>query len=168
MSGILPNRDGNDATCAKRRFCGGMGINNRDITVPPVSAPGRMSLVPGGPTPVKEPPGYVFSELREGEFTLSRGAGDGLEPILLAAPVGDVSPRESVKRLEHEYALREALEPDWAARPTSQAPRFGKHTWWKLKSAVRPAASAGGSLPVSSFGQRETFSIFQYAAESTP
>ena len=29
--------------------------------------------------------GYVFSPLREGDFTLYRGSGNGLEPILLVA-----------------------------------------------------------------------------------
>ena len=34
---------------------------------------------------VTELSGYVFSALREGEFTLYRGSGDGLDPILLVA-----------------------------------------------------------------------------------
>ncbi len=38
--------------------------------------------------------GYVFSALRRGEFTLYRGSGDGLDPILLVAPVGEYSVRE--------------------------------------------------------------------------
>ena len=63
---------------------------------------------------------YVFSELREGELTLYRGSGYGLDPILL---VGEYSSRESLKRLEHEYALRDTLDADWAARPVALAPR---------------------------------------------
>src|SRR5882762_9651386 len=66
---------------------------------------------------------YVFSELREGELTLYRGSGDGLDPILL---VGEYSSHESLKRLEHEYALRDTLDPDWAARPVALAPRDGR------------------------------------------
>src|ERR1700680_1315134 len=65
---------------------------------------------------------YAFSALREGELTLYRGSGDGLDPILLVAPVGEYAPRESLKRLEHEYALRDALDAQWAARPTALAP----------------------------------------------
>src|SRR5207253_2347979 len=33
--------------------------------------------------------GYAFSALREGELTLYRGSGDGLDPILLVAPVAE-------------------------------------------------------------------------------
>src|SRR5437879_965841 len=71
---------------------------------------------------------YVFSALREGEISLYRGSGDGLDPILLVAPVGEDSARESVKRLEHEYALRTLLDPDWAARPVAVAARDGRRT----------------------------------------
>jgi len=71
---------------------------------------------------------YVFSALREGEISLYRGSGDGLDPILLVAPVGEDSARESVKRLEHEYALRTLLDPDWAARPVALASRDGRLT----------------------------------------
>jgi serine/threonine protein kinase len=58
---------------------------------------------------------YVFSQLREGDFTLSRGCGNGLPPILLVDAV-DTSPG-SLKRLEHEYALKAELDAAWAARP---------------------------------------------------
>ena len=37
--------------------------------------------------------------------------------ILVLAPVAEHPPPESLKRLEYEYALREALDPTWAARP---------------------------------------------------
>jgi PAS domain S-box-containing protein len=60
---------------------------------------------------------YDFSTLRGGAFTLSRGLGDGLDSILLVAPAGDYPARESLERLEHEYALRTELSADWAARP---------------------------------------------------
>jgi PAS domain S-box-containing protein len=55
--------------------------------------------------------------LREGPFTLSRGLGDGLAPILLVTPAGDYPVPDSLQRLEHEYALRAELDADWAARP---------------------------------------------------
>jgi hypothetical protein len=75
---------------------------------------------------VTELSSYVFSPLREGEFTLYRGAGAGLDPILLVEPVAEYSARESLKRLEHEYSLRDALDPDWAARPIALARRGGR------------------------------------------
>jgi PAS domain S-box-containing protein len=77
---------------------------------------------------VTELGGYVFSAFREGEVTLYRGSGDGLDPILLVAPAGELTARESLERLEHEYALRAVLDPDWAARPVALAPRGGRMT----------------------------------------
>ena len=68
---------------------------------------------------------YVFSALREGELSVYRGSGDGLNPILVVVPIGEYSSRESVKRIEHEYALRDTLDPAWAARPVALAPRDG-------------------------------------------
>jgi hypothetical protein len=43
---------------------------------------------------------YVFSPLREGEFILYRGSGNGLAPVLLVA--AEDASLGSVKRLEHE------------------------------------------------------------------
>ena len=57
--------------------------------------------------------------LREnGEFVLSRGrlASDG-SAVLVKAPTSEHPAPASVRRLEHAYALRDALDPDWAARP---------------------------------------------------
>jgi serine/threonine protein kinase len=71
---------------------------------------------------------YEFSTLREGEFTLYRGSGDGVAPILLVAPVAEHPPPESLKRLEHEYALRAELEPAWAARPLALTRRHNRTT----------------------------------------
>ena len=70
--------------------------------------------------------GYVFSALRRGEFTLYRGSGDGLDPILLVAPVGEYSVRESLKRLEHEHELKSELNADWAARPVDLSRHDGR------------------------------------------
>jgi PAS domain S-box-containing protein len=66
---------------------------------------------------VTELSAYEFSTLRGGSFTLSRGLGNGLAPILLVAPAGDYPSPESLQRLEHEFALRAELDADWAARP---------------------------------------------------
>ncbi len=69
---------------------------------------------------------YQFSAFREGEINLYRGSGDGLDPILLVAPSGEHAARESFERLEHEYALRALLDPEWAARPLALVPREGR------------------------------------------
>jgi PAS domain S-box-containing protein len=68
--------------------------------------------------------GYTFSTLRESELVLYRGTCDGLDPILLVAPVAEDPP--STARLEHEYGLRAELDPDWAARPVALVRRDGR------------------------------------------
>jgi predicted ATPase/signal transduction histidine kinase len=60
---------------------------------------------------------YVLAKLREGEFTLCRGVGDGLASILLLAPTAEYPSLGSLQHLEHEYALRDDLDASWAARP---------------------------------------------------
>ena len=70
--------------------------------------------------------GYAFSPLREGELTLYRGSGERLTSILLLAPVAEQPRLESLKRLEHEYALRAELDPGWAARPLALARRHNR------------------------------------------
>jgi PAS domain S-box-containing protein len=59
--------------------------------------------------------GYAVSPLRQGDLTLCRGFGNGLRPILLVT-ARDGLPA-SLKRLEHEYALKAELDGAWAARP---------------------------------------------------
>jgi predicted ATPase/signal transduction histidine kinase len=58
---------------------------------------------------------YAFSSLRDGDFKLHRGCGPGVAPILLVTP--ENASRASIKRLEHEYALRADLDAAWAACP---------------------------------------------------
>ncbi|HEY2212474.1 MAG TPA: AAA family ATPase, partial [Bradyrhizobium sp.] len=53
--------------------------------------------------------------MREGDIALYRGSGNGLPPILLVA--AEETSLGCVARLEHEYALKAELDPDWAARP---------------------------------------------------
>jgi PAS domain S-box-containing protein len=67
-----------------------------------------------------------FAARREGDLTLHRGSGDGADPILIVTPAGDYPSREAVRRLEHEYELRSALDTSWAARPVALAPRGGR------------------------------------------
>jgi PAS domain S-box-containing protein len=66
---------------------------------------------------MKELSSYVFSSLREGDIALYRGSGDGLPPILLVA--AEETSLGYIELLEHEYALKGELDPDWAARPVA-------------------------------------------------
>jgi serine/threonine protein kinase len=75
---------------------------------------------------VTELSSYRFSILREGDLTLYRGSADGLAPILLVAPTSEQPRLESLKRLEHEYALRADLDPGWAARPLALTHRHNR------------------------------------------
>ncbi len=60
---------------------------------------------------------YVLSPLLEGEFILYRGVGRGRASTLLVAAAGEYPSPGSLKRLEHQYALRADLDSGWAARP---------------------------------------------------
>src|SRR5580692_9077498 len=66
---------------------------------------------------------YLLSPLWEGDFTLYRGSGSGLAPILVV--VADESSLGCVERFEHEYALKCELEADWAARPVAMTHHNG-------------------------------------------
>jgi hypothetical protein len=46
--------------------------------------------------------------------------------LLVVAPVGDHPAPASLRRLEHEYALRAALDPAWAVRPLALVPHQGR------------------------------------------
>jgi hypothetical protein len=65
------------------------------------------------------PSGYVLEPLREGaDFTLYRGRQHGNPSSILAVAITAEQPSpQSLNRLEHEYELRETLDPEWAARP---------------------------------------------------
>ncbi len=62
---------------------------------------------------------YTFDTLRnDKEFNLYHGwSADDNSRILVLSPVAEYPAPEILKRLEHEYALREELDPAWAARP---------------------------------------------------
>jgi serine/threonine protein kinase len=74
---------------------------------------------------------YVFEALRKDEeFILYRGKGNvRQEPrrsvsrsrVLVLSPAVQHPTPESLKRLEHEYSLKEELDPAWAARPIAIA-----------------------------------------------
>jgi PAS domain S-box-containing protein len=66
---------------------------------------------------------YLLEVLRKDEeFILHRGRSpDGGSQLLVLSPVADYPKAESLKRLEHEYSLREELDPVWVARPMAIA-----------------------------------------------
>src|SRR5262245_23967022 len=75
---------------------------------------------------------YVLEPLhQEGACLLSRGqpqthTATPLPTLLVMAPVGDHPAPASLQRLEHEYALRAALEPAWAVRPLALTQHQGR------------------------------------------
>jgi hypothetical protein len=76
-----------------------------------------------------EPSSYVFETLREdGEFTFCRARReDGEIPTILSVtPVSEHPAPGILERLEHEYALRDELHSDWAARPLNLVRRDGR------------------------------------------
>ena len=77
-----------------------------------------------------EPSGYVLETLWEdGEFVLSRGVRDGEpSPLLVVAPASAQPSPGSLARLEHAYALRDELDPAWAARPLRLVRHRGRPT----------------------------------------
>ena len=64
-------------------------------------------------------PGYAPETLWEdGELVLCRGTWNGEAlPLLVATPSAAQPSPETLARLQHAYALREELDPAWAARP---------------------------------------------------
>ena len=75
-------------------------------------------------------PGHPAETLWEdGELILSRGVwdGEGL-PLLAAMPSSAQPSAETLARLRHSYALREELDPAWAARPLKLEPNQGRLT----------------------------------------
>ena len=62
---------------------------------------------------------YVLEALRKDEeFILYRGRSkDDASGVLVLSPVVGYPTPECLKQLDHEYSLREELDPTWAARP---------------------------------------------------
>jgi hypothetical protein len=62
---------------------------------------------------------YSLELLRnDKELNLYRGRSEHDDSqILVLSPAVEYPAPETLKRLEHEYSLREELEPAWAARP---------------------------------------------------
>jgi PAS domain S-box-containing protein len=68
--------------------------------------------------------------LREdGDLVLSRSAGDdGRSPVLKLTTASERPVPGSLARLEHEHALRDELDPAWAARPLALVSDRGRTT----------------------------------------
>src|SRR3954453_8397945 len=77
-----------------------------------------------------EPSGSKLETLWEDtEFVLSRGVRNGEpSPLLVVAPASAQPSPGSLARLEHAYALRDELDPAWAARPLSLVRDRGRPT----------------------------------------
>jgi PAS domain S-box-containing protein len=62
---------------------------------------------------------YILEALgRDKDFNLYRGKSkDDESHVLLLSPVAEYPASETLERLEHEYSLREELDPAWAAQP---------------------------------------------------
>ena len=69
---------------------------------------------------------YILEVLhQDDEFVLYRGRSkEGESRALVLSPVAEYPAPEILKRLEHEYSLREELDPTWMARPMAMA-----HHW---------------------------------------
>jgi serine/threonine protein kinase len=63
----------------------------------------------------------------DGELVLSRSVWDGEPfPLLATMPSSTQPSLETLRRLQHAYALREELDPAWAARPVRLEPHQGR------------------------------------------
>jgi predicted ATPase/signal transduction histidine kinase len=60
---------------------------------------------------------YTFSLLRAGTLPLYRGCGGGAAPVLLVTAESNSLP--CLRRLEHEYGLRNELDASWSAQPVA-------------------------------------------------
>jgi serine/threonine protein kinase len=62
---------------------------------------------------------YIIEALgKDKEFNLYRGKSkDDESHVLLLSPVAEYPASETIEQLEHEYSLREELDPAWAAQP---------------------------------------------------
>ena len=68
---------------------------------------------------------------RDEEFVLYRGRHSvqpGLPPVLLLIPTSTRPPLETLRKIEHEYSLRDELDPAWAVRPVARSEQSGRTT----------------------------------------
>ncbi len=73
--------------------------------------------------------GYSLAQTvrEDGEFVLRRGCKESeRSPILALIPVADQPAPHCLRRLEHEYALKDELDPRWACRPLELVRQDGR------------------------------------------
>jgi serine/threonine protein kinase len=64
---------------------------------------------------------------KDKEFNLYRGRNKGDNShVLVLSPLAEYPAPETLKRLEHEYSLREELDPTWAARAMAITRHWGR------------------------------------------
>ena len=92
-----------------------------------------------------EPSRYLLETLWEdGEFVLSRGVREGeRSPLLVVAPASAQPAPGSLTRLEHAFALRDELDPAWAARPSRLVRDRGRPTLLLEDPGGEPLARPG-------------------------
>src|SRR5215471_19652490 len=74
---------------------------------------------------------YSLECLRDdGEFILYRGHAKQPEPpsVLLLTPASTRPSAETLKKIGHEYSLRNELDPAWAVRPLALSERSAQAT----------------------------------------
>src|SRR5258708_1700012 len=64
----------------------------------------------------------------DAEFVLCRRQVNGNPSFLLLSAVASPTPRRSAQQLEHEFSLRDQLDPGWAIRPLALAEEQGRPT----------------------------------------
>src|SRR4051794_937232 len=89
-----------------------------------------------------EPSGSDLETLWEDEeFVLSRGVREGEpSPLLVMAPASALPSPGSLARLEHAHALRDELDPAWAARPLRLVRHRGRATLFLEDPGGEPLA----------------------------
>src|ERR1700739_927749 len=79
-----------------------------------------------------EPSGYSLEPLREdGEFVLyrqERSNQTGSPSVLLLAPASTRPALVTLRKIEHEFSLRDVLDSGWAVRPLSISQNDGQMT----------------------------------------
>jgi serine/threonine protein kinase len=71
---------------------------------------------------------YILEPIRaRADFTLYRARQPGNpSPLLAVAPAAEPPPPQTLRRLEHEYALAAELDAAWAARPLALTRQEGR------------------------------------------
>jgi PAS domain S-box-containing protein len=109
---------------------------------------------PAGIWAVIELSKHVFEPLRKDENTiLYRGSKEGdSSQVLVLAPAKEDPGSESLKRLEHEYSLREELDPAWSARPIGLSFHWNRPVLVLEDPGATPLDQLGGQpLELTSF-----------------